>query len=443
MRKDLNQILQGFIKTAGRQIITGIVQLIIIMIISRTYGPAGSGSYTIITLLPITLTNLLNMGITASNVYFIGSKKYKVEIVISNLYKIACALSIIGLLIGFLLITFASDNLFPNVDVWLLYIALIVFPLTLLNSFFNSIFQAIQNFKIFNIILIIQPLSMLLLVSFLTLIDENEIIYLISSLIISSLLSLCVSFFHILQIKNDEKEITRDGYIKDSLKYGIKAHLSNIVAFLNNKADIYFVNMLLNPTSVGFYIISVQLSEKIWIVSQALSTVLLPKLSELSDEENTKKEIVLALSKIVFYITIFLSTFVAIISKPVIILLFGEEFSPAIEPLLYLLPGVVFMTVARVLANDLASRGRPELNMYTSIIIVIVNIIGNIILIPLYGISGAAISTSIAYVLNCILRCLMYRYYTKVKISDLFIINRSDAFKLFNLFKVKFGHVKN
>ncbi|MDP2492209.1 flippase [Vibrio splendidus] len=426
MKKDINNILQGFLKTAGRQLGSGLIQLLTIILISRNYGPEGSGSYIVITLLPITLANFFNMGIGSANIYYIGSRKFSLEQVVPGMFRVGYVASVVGFIIGAGVITFGSENLFPNIDKNFLYLSLSILPFLIFNQYIISVFQAIQDFKKYNLLLLIQPFLMFFFVSTLTILENKSIYNLIYALIASSLSCFVLSLYYLSKLKRKGCSSKKNTYIKPALNYGIKAHISNMVAFVNNKADIYFVSILLNPASVGFYTIAVQFSEKIWIVSQALSTVLLPKLSELTDDEYRKKEIVLAISKLVFYITSLISIFVAIVAKYMILFFFGEEFYPAVEPLIYLLPGVIFMTVARVLANDLSSRGRPELNMYTSVVIIITNVLGNLILVPIYGISGAAMSTSFSYIFNCILRCLMYRHYTKINILDLFIPSRND-----------------
>ncbi|MDZ7782930.1 MAG: polysaccharide biosynthesis C-terminal domain-containing protein [Halioglobus sp.] len=99
-----------------------------------------------------------------------------------------------------------------------------------------------------------------------------------------------------------------------------------------------------------------------------------------------------------------------LIGYPLITLIFGDAFKEAYVPLLVLLPGIVMASGARVLANDIAARGRPELNMYTSVVVVTVNVLGNMLLIPLYGLAGAAIATSIAYALNFMMRLAVHHY---------------------------------
>ena len=105
----------------------------------------------------------------------------------------------------------------------------------------------------------------------------------------------------------------------------------------------------------------------------------------------------------------------ALLAVPFIRLFFGAAYLDAVTPLLFLLPGIILGSLSRVLANDIAARGRPELNMYTALIVIIVNIICNLLLIPAMGIAGAALATTIAYSLTTVFRIFIYAWLSKNK----------------------------
>jgi O-antigen/teichoic acid export membrane protein len=183
-------------------------------------------------------------------------------------------------------------------------------------------------------------------------------------------------------------------------------------------------------------VVAVQLSERLWMLSQSISTILLPKLSELSNDEDKRLKITPIIARLTLASTAFLSIVFAVVIYPIIPIVFGVNFIDVYIPLLILLPGIVFTSTSRVLANDLAARGKPELNMYTSIVVVVCNIIGNIVLIPLYGLAGAATATTIAYIINFILKIMMYHYITAAPILSIVIIRNNDLKKLFNFVKI-------
>ena len=94
-------------------------------------------------------------------------------------------------------------------------------------------------------------------------------------------------------------------------------------------------------------------------------------------------------------------------------------------------------SMSRVLANDIAARGRPELNMYTSFIVITVNVIGNLLLIPKFGLPGAALATTIAYTLNCSFRILVYSILSKKPWYGVFLFNSYDRGVLQHIIRLK------
>jgi O-antigen/teichoic acid export membrane protein len=64
---------------------------------------------------------------------------------------------------------------------------------------------------------------------------------------------------------------------------------------------------------------------------------------------------------------------------------------------LVLLPGAVSFSVAKVMISFLAGRGRPGLISIGTILSLILNLGLNIVLIPIYGIVGAALASLVSY----------------------------------------------
>lgn len=66
---------------------------------------------------------------------------------------------------------------------------------------------------------------------------------------------------------------------------------------------------------------------------------------------------------------------------------------------MWLLPGVVVMAWGRVLANGASARGKPGVYLAATSLGLVVNVIANVVLIPRYGIVGAAVATTLVYAL--------------------------------------------
>ncbi len=105
----------------------------------------------------------------------------------------------------------------------------------------------------------------------------------------------------------------------------------------------------------------------------------------------------------------------------------GADFESSVMVLRLLLPGMVLLTVARGISVDLAARGRVDLNLYVSIVTLVVSVAGNIILIPRYGINGSAVATTLAFTVNLLTRLVLYERISGNKWYTLVLFFKSDA----------------
>jgi len=193
------------------------------------------------------------------------------------------------------------------------------------------------------------------------------------------------------------------------------------------------INVFMNPLAVGYYSISVAITEKLWLVSQSASTVLFPKVSSEKDEKMLK-EFTPIVSRNVLLITALGAILIFFLSRWIVILLFSEAYLPAVQPLQILLVGTVAVSGSRVLGNDIAGRGRPILNTYLNTLTVVVNLCLDILWIPKFGIAGAAWATTISYSVALIGSLLVYSKISGNSITKIIFIQKSDIALYRNIF---------
>jgi O-antigen/teichoic acid export membrane protein len=116
----------------------------------------------------------------------------------------------------------------------------------------------------------------------------------------------------------------------------------------------------------------------------------------------------------------------AVFCKPIIAMLFGQRFVPAVQPLLLLLPGVIMLSTSKVLCGDLAGRGKPGYAMMSSVIGLVVNIPCCYFLIPKWGINGAAVASSISYSISAIIVIIAFSRLTLTPYIDFLAIKSED-----------------
>lgn len=436
---------KSFLKNTYILIIKKIIDTVLFflnsLLIARCLGVEGKGQYTIFLLVSSMVYTFSNIGIVPATVFFINKeKKYQQEIVIDNLL-ISILIIIVGLILGTLMIIFGSNQLFGGMSKNYLFIALLAFPGYFLNINFLGIIEAFREFKMYSYFSLLQKIFniFLLLIAFIFF-KYNSIIALIIYIFTQYLVALLM-FIYLKQKKYLSLIFKRKkSYRKEIITYGFKSYLSNIIAYFNYRADLIIIAYYLNNYFVGLYSVVVTLAEQIWTFSASISTVLFPQLSGLENNKD-KSELVFFVNRIVFMFSIVMSCLFFVFSNILIKFIYGNEYLQAVNAFKLLLPGIAIGGMTKILANYISSNGKPEVNSLFSFICVIFNIILNIILIPSYGINGAAFATTISYVIGGFLKVIYVKKTAKVSFFEILIVNISDIKYLCSLFfnKIKYS----
>ncbi len=426
-KPDLRRLARDSSYNLIRQGWTIILGMAISILLARALGKEDRGIYTLVILLPQMLISFLNLGIGPATAFYVSRKDIEFHRAVRENIGLTFWISLGTILIGLVTVFLFGSLLFPEVPRNYLLLALLAIPMSLLISYLVSIFQGIQDFRLFNLIgMVIQLVMVILVAIFVWWLAKGVLgaiwAYLASNFIGTVLLLVIIrkqTFPHkLFSLKLDRN------YIHDVLNYGLKAHFSNVITFLSYRADNFLLNFLSGAIPVGIYSVSVGLGEQLWIPSNAIASVIMPRITSLTDDEDQRRQITPMTARFVLWFSLLMAIIVWLVAQWGIVLLYGNEYRPSATALRALLPGIVMFNTARIVANDLAGRGKPEINLYTSAFALVVNIIANLILVPTLGAVGASLSSSISYSLMTVILILIYTRIAQVSWIDILVLNR-------------------
>ncbi len=400
------------------RVITLILGIVTSITIARLLGPENKGIYTMAALLPQLIVTIADLGIGPATVYYVAQRQYPWDEILGNNILLAAGIGCFGVVTGLIIALFFQQNLFPGVPREYLILAVALIPVRILFSNTYHIILGAQRFKEFNLISLLRAFSFLVFLLINIWVLNISVIGALSAGIASWILVDVIVLFLSRTVADGISLKMNITYIKKAATYGIQAHISNILGFLNYRIDMFLVNSYLNPRAVGFYSIGVGLVEKLWLVSHAASTVIFPKVAA-ETNENRRKSFTPLVARTVLWITLLGSLILLFLSRWIVLLFYSEVFLPSVRPLQILLPGILFLSVTRVLANDVAGRGKPIFNTYVGIITLTTNVILNLVWIPKYGIAGAALASTVSYGAALITELF---FYTRLTGNSLFMI---------------------
>ncbi len=378
------------------------------IVIARALGPEGTGVYTLAILFPLLIITFTNLGVGPATVYYVAQEKYSLREVLGNNVLLSAVIGTVATLVGLGLVVLSQGQIFPSVAPSYLALALLLVPVNLFSQqYVNHILLGARRIKEFSAASVLQKLLFLPLVFLTTVVLGLGVFGALWATILSSTV-LCVFLFPwVMRIAGGIRYRLNYAYLRDAFRYGIKAHLGNIIGFLNYRVEVFLLGIFLPVAAVGFYAVAVGLAEKLWFLSESASTVLFPTVSAEKDEYQ-RKTFTPLVSRNILFITALGAAALFLVSEWVIVLLYSEEYLLSVRLFRILLPGIVLLSASRILANDIAGRGLPLLNTYVGAIGVVLQVALNLVWIPRYGASGAAWATTVSYGITLAVRLWMY-----------------------------------
>jgi stage V sporulation protein B len=181
------------------------------------------------------------------------------------------------------------------------------------------------------------------------------------------------------------------------LAYGSKVQLGGLFQLFNSRFDVFILQFYRPLSAVGYYVVAQTLAELVMVLARAFQSSILPLVSYDSDDPDRQADSTV-MSMRHHAILAGGATVVNAVFSPLLILFgYGDAFRPALLPFFIILPGVWFFGTGLVAANDLNGRGRPGLSSALSAVAVSITLGLDFLLIPPYGVTGAAIASLVAY----------------------------------------------
>lgn len=226
-------------------------------------------------------------------------------------------------------------------------------------------------------------------------------------------------------LPDDEGERPSANEMREIGRFAAPAYGSQLAQFLSFRLDLFLVGFFLTVTDIGLYALAVSLGQMLWLLSNAASVVLFPRVASSEDRAGRSSETA-RVCRIALGATIVGTLVLAVISPVAIPLLFGSRFAPSVTPLLLLLPGVVAFSVVNVLGSFVTGIGRPAHVMVVSLVGLAVTAPLDLLLIPAVGIEGAALASSVSYTAAALAMLWFFVHHSRVGVRETLLLRRSD-----------------
>jgi O-antigen/teichoic acid export membrane protein len=384
------------LENTGSQIIGAICAFGVSVVVSRLLGAHAQGQMTLLLTVPWLVGLPLEFGVGAAGVAAVATGRI-------GLRELRAALTVVTgiLLVGALVaqlppVVRVAARALPSLGGLGVRVILAASFATAAATMFRYVQVAAGRLGTFAVMSVLD--RVLLLVGVLVLwkmgvLSESSMVLACAAAYGASFLAGCVAS----RIPTTAAWRTSAATVRLLARSGWRIALANGLQMLNYRLDVVILSALSGAAATGIYSIAGSIASLLWYLPNGAATVLLSRLGRM--DAGTAPNRTAKIAGATGALVLILAALVAGIGRPAIAAIFGREFEGSYVPLLLLLPGVVALALPKVVNSYLITVGRTHVAMYASVVGVISTVALDLLLIPRWGASGAAVGSSVAYAL--------------------------------------------
>jgi O-antigen/teichoic acid export membrane protein len=363
------------------------------VILARTLGASGRGELAALLLGPMLITSVGALGASEALTYFAAANRRALPDLVTAgrrlwvVQSLVCAAATLG-------VTWMLVTRWDASHVYVLLAAAIV-PFYLGTNYALALVQGIQAFTAFNVVRVMVPA-----IAFIGLSAGAAA----GSLNVETALAIYVGTQGVTAIVAAAvvhkwrvgRGAVGAGWVRRVLAYGVRSHVSFVATTVNERLDQAVIAFLLAPALLGLYVVAGTLTSLTMLVASTLSLVALPSIARheaglLRDRAiirlvRSSVAVAVATSAVVFaFVPFLIHTF------------FGSAFDGAAGVARILLVAAIFLATSRLLAAVLRGMNEPLRAGVGDAVGVAVMLVALPVLLPLFGLTGAAVASLAAY----------------------------------------------
>ncbi len=421
----MNSLLKKFIEFAFGSGINLILGFISSPIITRLIMPDNYGKFSMFnTVVNLTMVVIM-MGLDQSYVrFFYEEEELNRKNLLIQSIKIPMIINIIfsiGLIIFFKPV---SNFIVGKISFSITLLLIMQNTLAIIGRFALLVIRMKQKGKKYSLLQVIAKLTYIFSVILFFLLFGNNCMTLILALIFSNFICcICAIFSERKEWFIDRKNTNLKTTKKELILFGSPLIFSMAITWIFQSMDKFFIKAFNGYIELGLYSAAFTIIALLNAVQATFTTFWVPVANEkyVENPEESKRffsKVNLMVSFGMLIIAIGIITF-----KDFLILFLGPKYRQAsdIFPFLVFMP--IMYTISETTVLGISFKKKNKNHIYIALVSAVVNLIGNIILVPNLGAKGAAVSTGLSYIVFFSARTLISKklYYVDYNLRKFYI----------------------
>lgn len=355
-------------------------------------GAAGFGMISTALALAGILTIFTDLGLTSLTVRDVARDKSLASRYLGNITVIKLIFSIITLLATFVIVYLFFNDPTSATVIYIMTIALI---LGVISGTFGSVFQAYEKMEYISVTIVLNAILMLIGIYLAIYYNANILAFAMVYLIINFIILICNIAICLWRFVVPKFEVDLK-FWKSLIFESYPLAISSIFAIIAFKVDIILLSYISGDAATGFYSAAYKLLEALMFIPSVYATAIVPVFSKFHID--SRESLQFSYYKSFKYLSILgipIAVGTTLLANEIILLIFKSGFIEAVPVLQILIWAVPIIFVSYVLGVSIMSINRQHESVRITFIAMVLNVILNLILIPIYGYIGAAIVTVI------------------------------------------------
>jgi len=418
-------LIRKIISTFTSNVAIAAINFIIAVVLSQHLGAAGKGEQSIIITTIAFILIICNIVGGASLVYLVP-RFNNIKIIIPSYIWSLFICVFVYFFLGFF------NDIPPQFNLHISILTLI----SSLTSVNTTILLGHEQINKKNIIAVVQTfiLVMCLLTMFLIFNLKTIESYVASLYISYSLAFIMSSLFAAKYFKYKVSNEHSNTYLlKQMLRYGILNQLSHITQMLSFRLSFYILLLYIGKDSVGIYSNAVALVESVWLISKSIATVQYARIANTNDN-NYARQLTLKLLKSALFMSLFFLLPMALLPASFYTMLFGKDFQQVNKLIMLMAPGVFIYNFNLIIGHYFSGKGRYHINTLASTAGLIVTVVLCLVLIPIWGVYGAAFAALISFISTSAIVFVIFKKDSQYSICS-FFPNKNDILEYISYIK--------
>ena len=379
--------------TYGTNLVVAVLSLVNVLIVARELGATGRGDVVFLTAIAWLMSALASAGVEESNANIAASEPRLRRALATNSVVLAILLGALAIAAVAALIA-----LFPAVagesSSGLRWVTLSFLPVLILGLYLRWLVRADYAFTVTNVALLVTPIGNVVV---------NGVLALLGLLTVGTAIATWLggqAAATLILVWYTARRVAGFGrpnlpLMGRALVFGLKAHAGRVMLLGNWRLDQWLLGAISGSRELGLYSVAVAWAEALWYLPTALKFVQRPYLVR-SDRKEAVRQAAIGF-RVATLVTVVLGLAMVFAAPVLCVTFFGEEFRGSTVQLRVLVAGAFGVVALTVLGNALVAQRKPVLSSIALATGFLCTLVLDILLIPPYAGTGAALASAIAY----------------------------------------------